>query len=417
MKNRKLILITLTAILLASIFVISVAAAGAVATTDGKTCAKGSTVTLNVCVNDVADVFSGAVAVEYDPNVLELVEAEWNTSDVLSAALLKYYDYEKDLGAFSFAAETDISGKIFSVTFRVLDDAPLGKSTVSCTVQLKTNTDTISVTNNPGYVEVICNHNYNEKNNQHLASGATCTAPAKYYYTCSHCGAVGSTTYSHGDPLPHTFDQQKTTTDYLVEEVKCVSEAEYYYSCSCGAKGSEKFTADASWSHNYSGNWYVDTTSHWHQCADCGQKKDVAEHTPGEDNVCTCCNFTVTTQPEHQHAYDGEFHSDENGHWQECSCGLKSEVQAHNWSEGKCTVCEAEDPDYNPNPPAEDPENPDKEPEKDPEDDKEASSGIIGTILSFFNYLLDHLAILILLLICIIMIIALFVIFVQDMRY
>ena len=87
MKNKKLILLTLTVVLLASIFVISVAAAGAVATTDGKVCVKGNTVTLNVSVDNVSNVFAGAVEVEYDTSVLELVEAVWKTENTL----IKHY--------------------------------------------------------------------------------------------------------------------------------------------------------------------------------------------------------------------------------------------------------------------------------------------------------------------------------------
>ena len=309
MKNRKLILITLTAILLASIFVISVAAASAVATTDGKACEKGNTVTLNVNVSDATNVFSGAVEVKYDAGVLELIEAKWDAHGTLDGSKLDHFDMSTNLGAFSFAEEKSISGAIFSVTFRVLDNAPLGKSAVSCNIQLRNSeNEDISVINNAGYVEVLCTHDFSVKGDQHLASGATCTAPAKYYYTCSHCGELGSTTYESGsdlgheageaatcttaqkctvcnvelapalghsageavqenvvpstctaegsynevvycsvcneklsttaktiEKLPHTFDKQVTTPDYLVEEVKCVSETAYYYSCSCGA--------------------------------------------------------------------------------------------------------------------------------------------------------------------------------------
>lgn len=406
MKTKKIILTILTAILLTSIFVVTVAAAGAVATTDGKACARGKTVTLNVNVSEVSNVFSGAVAVEYDSDVLQLVSARWNTDDVLKDVLLQTYDMATDKGAFAFNAEHNISGKIFSVTFMVLEDAPLGKSEVSCTVQLKKQSgDSISVTSNAGYVDVTCNHKFDQKNDQHLASGATCTSPATYYYTCSICGAVGTTTYTSGSALPHTFDQKKATAEYLVAEVKCVSEADYYYSCSCGAKGTETFKADASWSHNYSGNWFINANNHWHQCADCGEKKDEAAHTPNSENVCTICNFQLSTEETHEHSFSKEISKDDKNHWYECSCGLRNEEEPHQWSEGKCTVCGAEDPDYTP--PVVDPETPDKDPEQDPSDEGE---------FNLISYLLDNVWLLILIGLGLLMLIAFIVLLAKD-RY
>lgn len=414
MKNKKLLLITLTAILLASLFVVSVAAAGAVATTDGKSCGRGQTVILNVSIPDVSSVYAGAVEVEYDSSVLTFVEAKWN----VSGAVLAHYDTATDKGAFALDAESTVGGKIFSVTFKVRDDAPLGKSAVECKIQLKNqNGDSISVTNNAGYVDVTCNHSFDQKNDQHLASAATCTSPAKYYYTCSTCGKVGTTTYTSGEALPHTFDQKKATAEYLVSEVKCVSEAEYYYSCSCGAAGSEKFTADASWSHNYSSNWYVNTDTHWHQCADCGLKKDETEHIPDENKVCTSCNFQITTEPEHQHSFGDSLLNNDEEHWYECSCGLKNEVEAHQWSEGHCTVCGAEDKNYDPNPPVEDPEDPENKPEDDPETPDKGDEDSGDAIINFMVYFVDNLALILLLLIGITMVILLMIILIRDRHY
>ena len=144
----------------------------------------------------------------------------------------------------------------------MLDNAPIGKTYVECNIQLKDGSNNVSVTNNKGSIDVTCKHNFTEKNNEFLASEATCTSPTMYYYACSICGEKGTTTYSDGSALAHTFDKQVATSDYLVNSVKCVNEAEYYYSCSCGAKGTEKFSGDASWSHNYSNNLFISTDGH-----------------------------------------------------------------------------------------------------------------------------------------------------------
>ena len=174
--------------------------------------------------------------------------------------------------------------------------------------------------------------------------------------------------------------------------------------------GSERFTADASWSHNYSSNWFVNTDGHWHQCTDCGLKKDEGAHTPDGNNVCTSCNFQLSTEETHQHSFSENISKDDKEHWYECSCGLKSEVESHEWSEGKCVICDAEDPNYTPDPPTDDPETPEN-PEKDPD------SSDTDNTFNLFEYLLDNIAILLLIVFGIIVAILLLTLLIKDRWY
>lgn len=54
--------------------------------------------------------------------------------------------------------------------------------------------------------KLSANHVFDQKvvSADHLASKATCTAAATYYYSCA-CGANGTETFSDGDPLAHAF--------------------------------------------------------------------------------------------------------------------------------------------------------------------------------------------------------------------
>ncbi len=323
---KKTFLITISTILILTIFAITVSAAGATATVDNKSCAKGGTVTLNVTVSGAPNASSGAVEVIYDDSKLELVEAKWNTD----GALLSTFDKSTDKGAFAYQTSKSISGKVFSVTFKVLDNAPIGKTYVECNIQLKDGSNNVSVTNNKGSIDVTCKHNFSEKNNEFLASEATCTSPTMYYYACSICGEKGTTTYSDGSALAHTFDKQVATSDYLVNTVKCVNEAEYYYSCSCGAKGTEKFSGDASWSHNYSNNLFISTDGHWYACADCGNKNQYSSHV-ASNGVCSVCGFVISDD-EHAHEYLF-IKYDSIGHWSECDCGDKKDLAFHTYGD------------------------------------------------------------------------------------
>ena len=65
----------------------------------------------------------------------------------------------------------------------------------------------------------------------HTGGTATCTDKA----VCSVCGM------EYGELAPHVFDQKVATAEYLASEATCTQKATYYYSCVCGEKGTETF--------------------------------------------------------------------------------------------------------------------------------------------------------------------------------
>jgi len=144
--------------------------------------------------------------------------------------------------------------------------------------------------------------------------------------------------------------------------------------------------------HTYKTEWSKDTTSHWHECTDCGDKKDLASHTwdagqvtkpasckeagvktytctvckttktqniakltthayvyiTGGTHKCTVCGATNT----HYHVWgNSNWTTDENGHWHTCctvpACGEKVQYAAHTpgapateTEPQKCTICD-----------------------------------------------------------------------------
>ncbi len=138
-------------------------------------------------------------------------------------------------------------------------------------------------------------HTFNkqETTEKYFATAANCTQAATYYYSCSVCGEKGTTTFASGDPLghsftdyrsnndatctqdgtktatcdrctatstvtdegsklPHTFDKQEATSDYLATAATCTQAATYYYSCSvCGEKGTTTFASGDPIEHTY----------------------------------------------------------------------------------------------------------------------------------------------------------------------
>ena len=65
----------------------------------------------------------------------------------------------------------------------------------------------------------------------HTDGTATCTHKA----VCSVCGM------EYGELAPHVFGQKVATAKYLASEATCTQKATYYYSCVCGEKDTETF--------------------------------------------------------------------------------------------------------------------------------------------------------------------------------
>ena len=99
--------------------------------------------------------------------------------------------------------------------------------------------------------------------------------------------------------------------------------------------------------HNYATLKY-DENNHWYECS-CGEKSNVEAHKGGtatetDRAVCTICNQAYGTTLGHTHNY-ATLKYDENNHWYECSCGEKNNVEGHKGGTATetdravCTVC------------------------------------------------------------------------------
>lgn len=96
----------------------------------------------------------------------------------------------------------------------------------------------------------------------------------------------------------HTFNQEVATEDYLASPATCTEKAKYFYSCVCGEKGSETFEYGEPLGHGFATIWSYDDTNHWH-AATCGhtdEKKDLAPHvfTVAEDGLSKSCECGYT---------------------------------------------------------------------------------------------------------------------------
>lgn len=65
----------------------------------------------------------------------------------------------------------------------------------------------------------------------YLKSEATCSAKAVYYVSCENCDAVGTTTFTYGDLLDHSFTEEIRNYAHIVTKANCQTAATYWYDC------------------------------------------------------------------------------------------------------------------------------------------------------------------------------------------
>lgn len=96
---------------------------------------------------------------------------------------------------------------------------------------------------------VACDHPEYEPDNYTVIE-PTCTTQGYTLYTCIDCKASVKDDYT--DATGHTFDQKNTDLDYRLSAATCTSPAKYFYSCSCGEKGSTTFLDGSALGHSWS---------------------------------------------------------------------------------------------------------------------------------------------------------------------
>ena len=155
----------------------------------------------------------------------------------------------------------------------------------------------------------------------------------------------------------HSFTQENTDSEYLASSATCTQAATYYYSCSCGAKDTNNtFTSGEALGHTLGADWKYNDSNHWKECEDCGAKVDEAAHvyTDDADTTCDTCGYERTIEggdepePGHTHIWSGEWSNNETHHWHECTaegCPVTDNSQkdgygAHVYTNDTDTTCD-----------------------------------------------------------------------------
>jgi len=154
--------------------------------------------------------------------------------------------------------------------------------------------------------------------------------------SCAFCG--------HIRIITHTYSNDCDNTCNVCGATRSTSH-KYDNDCdtSCNICGATRTV-----SHNYGTSYSNNQNGHWHICTVCGAKGTVENHTPGAPatettpQTCTKCGYVIQGALGHTHNYPSEYEKDVNSHWNECSCGAKSNINDHIYDNGcdtSCNVC------------------------------------------------------------------------------
>ena len=120
----------------------------------------------------------------------------------------------------------------------------------------------------------------------------TATEPGLRLRKCTRKGCF----YSESEDIPalthtHEYTEKAVSDEYLASAATCTEKATYFFSCKCGAKGTATFTYGEANGHTYSSEWSHDEVRHWH-ASTCGHdvRKDEAAHT-FNNRICTVCSY------------------------------------------------------------------------------------------------------------------------------
>ena len=286
--RKKVLSLILSFVLILSLVPTSFAADASLKV-DNTTAKAGESVTLTYVVpNKVDDVASASIKISFDKSKFEVLSV--TTATIANAQVM-----------YSTAAEANNTGELTATYTEQNGDAfgTIAANTALLTAVLKVKDDAtgdVTFTVVDASISDVGGESLND------AAGindlpATVTIPGAH---------------------THVFDQKNTDAKYLASAASCTAKATYYYSCTCGEKGTATFESGETLPHTPSTVWSKDETHHWHVCAVCNAELDKAAHNPGPaatettPQTCTVCGYEIAPVLPHEHDYTEQVATDEH---------------------------------------------------------------------------------------------------------
>lgn len=392
MKKTFAILLCLAALVLMAVAVLAAEPLAVTVKADKTAATFGEEILFTVSVPELAACKSGGIQIRFDQDAFERTGSKWLLENTTMASA-------SGDGVFAYADAQAVSGGVFQFALKVKAQ---GASTQEISVTLTLRDASGSTVSGQKTVSVTlsCQHSYDntcdgecnlcgEKravehtwNEGKVTQNATCMAEGTKTFTCTVCGQIKN------EPVPiaeHTYsDDCDTTCDIcgkerivthswdsgkVTQKPTCTAEGEKTFTCTlCKKTKTEPVAATGHAysngcdttcnngcgttrepNHSFDTKWSSDEKSHWHSCTVCGEKKDTADHIPGEpageytDQTCTACGYVIQAALGHTHNYSEDWTTDANGHSHACiGCGGFTGYQNHTYEndcDATCDVC------------------------------------------------------------------------------
>lgn len=393
----------------------------------------GSTVDVTVTIADNPGMDVMKLKFSYDTAALTLKDIE--VGSVMTGTFTKNLD--KAVALLEAAGTTNATGNgtLVTLKFEVKSTATAGNYTIGFLVAdaVNRNEERVALTTQAGTVSVaVPVTTYTVRFNANGGTGTMAdvtgvpagaytlpangfTAPAgkqfKGWSTDASGAVIAGTTYNvTGDVTLYAIWENKPHT-HTYNTTWSTDAANHWHECTCGDKKDLAAHVDANKdhncdvcgkkmsdhtggtatckdkatcticgqkygdlaAHNYKTEWSKDKNKHWHECSVCGDKKDVAAHTPGAPatettpQTCTICGYVIKAALGHTHNFNQKNTSEtylksaatctkKAVYYYSCTCGEKGtktfesgDLAAHNykteWSKDntkhwhECSVC------------------------------------------------------------------------------
>lgn len=316
-------IVFLTALLLVAALAVPALAANtevAIAASGNTVCA-GDKITVTISISTDGPYTSLIVDELIDERVFEFVDREF-----ADAPWGGINDFSDNTFAAVFEDKNAYSGLLLTLSFKVKEGAPLGKTTIGGNdVVVKNGDETIAVTVKSAEVTVTCRHSFNwVKTDENTHTG-----------TCSSCGESKSEAHDWADEVtdvtPATCDKPGSETLHclLCDATKTVKvdPKGHAYDNDCDTDCNNGCGTTRKTSHKLADDWewVSDEKSHWVCCTVCGEKVDEVAHIPDrpaatekDPQKCLECGYVMQVPAGHVHDFDTIWQQDEKYHWHVC---------------------------------------------------------------------------------------------------
>lgn len=345
---KKFVIFLAVIMLLSAIAIPAFAATTEIAVTASSEVAyAGDEVTFEVKVTGDAPFTSLGYTLDYDKQVFEFVDYELASN---IGTLLYTFDKNTNMCAMLFSEPTSYSGLVVRVKLKVKADAPFITATVGGQINVKNSSleggDAVAATFKSAQVAIGCRHNYTWAG----------TDEGTHTGTCSICGDVKSEDHVWADeginitPATCTETGSETFECLLCMAKKTVTlpAKGHAWDNDCDSTCNNGCGETRNASHKYATKRSSDAKQHWYACETCGDKKDVAAHTPGpaatETNaqVCKVCNHVLQAALGHVHDFETVWQQDADAHWHICKkkgCYDRNEYAPHDYDNACDVTC------------------------------------------------------------------------------